>query len=64
MYNIATVLLMVCLALSILCLLFGKVYVVNNYEIKVDCPHKDAQSLPKPHSESESPMIHDVHSLP
>lgn len=63
MYNIATIFLIVCLTLSILCLLFGKVYVINNYEIKVDCPCKDAHALPKPQSESESLMTHDMHNL-
>jgi len=41
MPSVAAILLIVCLTLSILCLLFGKVYVVNNYEIKVDCPKLD-----------------------
>lgn len=60
MYNIATVLLIVCLTLSILCLLFGRIYVINNYEIKVDCPRKDLHKITpetlheiKPYSESE-----------
>lgn len=52
MHNVAMILLIVCLTLSILCLLFGKIYVVNNYEIKLDCPAKLKQPLASPAPES------------